>query len=121
MREFGRQKPGMPLERARIAPERAEAQRWTITPPENESPLERKINAFTSIDGKKDYRAFYKIAYTIHERCTPPAEDWAERFWRDIDSVPEETRNDLFFIGLMKAVYNELERQARKIKDKQNS
>ena len=121
MREFTRQKAEIPPERARLAPERAEPQKWTTTPPESKSPSERKISAFTSIDGKKDYRAFYKIAYTIHERCTPPAEDWAERFWRDIDSVPEETRNDLFFIGLMNAVYNELERQARKIRDKQNS
>ena len=121
MREFGRQSQGMPLERAGMAQERAEQERRTIIPPESKSASERKINAFTSICGKRDYRTIYKIAYALHERCTPPAEDWTERFWRDFDSVPPEIRNDLFFMGLMNAVYNELERQARKIKDKQNS
>lgn len=121
MQEIGRQEPEMPIERTRIATERAELSRRINTPPESESQLERKTSAFTSIDGKKDYRTFYKIAYTIHERCTPPAGNWQERFWRDFDSVPAEIRNDPFFIGLTHAVFIETGSEAEKMKDKQIS
>lgn len=86
--------------------------------------------AFTGIDEKRDYRAMYRTAFAYHESHNPPTVD--REYWRThepgVDECPKSeidyweraaqdmsaaAGGDPFLIGLLTAVYNELEREYR--------
>lgn len=99
--------------------------------PNNKSALNRLKTPLTGIDAKRDYRAMYRAACNYHERHNPPAveraywqthipgadetpqaeaEYWADAA-RDISDTASRYGQDPFLMGLLTAVYSELERE----------
>ena len=105
---------------------------FAVNPPsENENALKRLKTPLTGNDAKRNYRAMYRAACNYHERHNPPAvesaywqthipgedetpqaeaEYWADAA-RDASKTASSFKQDPFFIGLLAAVYSELERE----------
>ena len=113
----------------------AEAQPLNISALPAQSPLKRQLKPFTGMDKKRNYRAMYRAACDFHERHNPPrvdAEYWKShtpgideppeaelQYWEeaanDICEVSNAGGNDPFLMGLLVAVYEELEREFKAI------
>jgi hypothetical protein len=77
----------------------------------------RTLPPFTSADGRKNYRAIYRAVCEYHERNNPPRltlEYW-ERAANDISATANSFSNDPFVFALLSAVYDELEREYKKL------
>jgi len=100
------------------------------TQPQGQSPPERAKKAFIDSTGKRDYKTLYRLAYDFHDRHNPPTVD--RDYWkghtRGVDDTPTaeveywkqtaqdaaeitNTHKDPFLTGLIRAVYEELERE----------
>ena len=101
------------------------------TSPETTPARKRELLPFTGMDAARDYRAMYRAAFAFHEAHNPPTVD--REYWRthtpgfddppqaeldywqhaaeDLSKTGAECGSDPFFIGLILAVYDELERE----------
>lgn len=88
--------------------------------PATQTPVERKIEAFTGIDPKRSYRAMYRAACNFHEQHCPPQydpdnEEVQLTYWmktvEDMGKVAKQFNNDPFCDGLLSEIYKELERE----------
>ena len=97
----------------------------------NQPALKRKIEAFTGMDARRDYRAMYRAAFAYHESHNPPTVD--SEYWRthipgtdpppqvevdywmrtaqDMSNASRQYGDDSFFIGLLIAISEELEHE----------
>lgn len=107
------------------------------TTPPPASPLERKLEPFAGVDSSRNYRALYRAACNFHERHNPPlveAEYWKNHtpgiddipqaeldYWEDVAEDMSATASDLhqdpFLMGLLMAIFEELEREYRAKKE----
>lgn len=105
--------------------------------PPPKSPLERKLEPFTGVDSSRNYRALYRAACNFHERHNPPlveAEYWKNHtpgiddtpqaeldYWanvaEDMSATASDLHQDPFLIGLLMAIFEELEREYRAKKE----
>lgn len=109
--------------------------------PINPSPTSKKavqgnIEAFSSASGTRKYKALYRAAHDYHKRHYPPTVDrayWEAHiagaddapqaeldYWEeassDMCSTSNAFDNDPFLVGLLVAVYEELEREYNKLR-----
>nr|CRY94008.1 hypothetical protein [uncultured prokaryote] len=76
----------------------------------------RLLKPFTALDGS-NYRAAYRTVCDFHERNNPPRldDDNGAAYWEnvcdDMCATASQCNQDKFVIGLLVAVYEELERQ----------
>jgi hypothetical protein len=106
-----------------------------IPPPEKAR--KGQLRPFTGIDKSRNYRAMYRAACDFHERHNPPTIDG--EYWRthkpgedeepqaeldywentveDISATAGGFNNDPFITGLLVAIFEELEREYRALKD----
>ena len=104
--------------------------------PERAAP-ERKREAFTDHSGSRDYNRYYRIAHDYHKAHTPPvveAEYWrthtpgeddipeAEaQYWiraaAELGAASESGGNDLFLMDLLSALYAEIEREYKALRE----
>ena len=109
---------------------------YSPTPPP-QRPLKRKLEPFTGMDTSRDYRAMYRAACNFHERHNPPKVDSEYRkshtpgeddtpqaeldYWEeaamDVSETASAFQSDPFLTGLLLAVYEELEREYRALRD----
>lgn len=100
-----------------------------ISTPSPGSPLKRKLEPFTGIDKRRNYRAMYRAACDFHERNNPPTVDieyWKSHspgidetpqaeldYWEkavaDMTATANSLQQDPFLIGLLMAILEELE------------
>lgn len=93
--------------------------------------LKRKTEAFMNASGTRNYKALYRAALDYHKRHSPPTVDSAYwqthiagendppeaelQYWEkaanDASATASAHDNDPFLIGLLLAVYDELERE----------
>jgi hypothetical protein len=100
------------------------------------SPVQRQLEPFTGMDKSRNYRAMYRAACNFHERHNPPTVD--KEYWKSHipgkDETPEAElqywekavedigvtaggfNNDPFLIGLLIAIFEELEREYKAMK-----
>ena len=118
-------------------------QRAAITAQTNKCPseqtpaLKRKLEPFTGMDEKRDYRKLYRAACDFHIAHNPPAVD--QEYWRthqpgvdtpppaeleywekaarDVGEVYLSNGDDPFLIGLLVEVFDELEREYKARRD----
>ena len=79
----------------------------------------RRLPPFTGQDPARDYRAMYRAACEYHERNNPPRLGdayWSSAF-EDMMATAARFDNDPFLAGLLLAVYEELEREYKQIRD----
>ena len=95
------------------------AQGMGIAPSKAQTALKSGYSPFTGIDARRDYRAMYRAACDFHERHNPPCLDDEMEYWTqaadDMSEVAARFDNDAFLIGLLIAVYNELEREYKRL------
>lgn len=106
-----------------------------IPPPK--SPLKRQLKPFTGMDKNRNYRAMYRAACDFHEAHNPPTVD--REYWRthtpgedetpqaeldywekaatDIAATANSFSNDPFLTGLLVAVFDELDREYRALRE----
>lgn len=88
-----------------------------------QSHSERKLKPFTGIVQSRNYRAMYRAACNYHEKYTPPVvgEDNGLTYWaaaaEEIGTISKAFNNDPFMIDLLSAVYSELEREYKLLRD----
>ena len=107
------------------------------SPSEQTPALKRKLEPFTGMDSKRDYRKLYRAACDFHEAHNPPAVDreyWRTHtpgvdtpppveleYWekaaREVGEVSVMCGEDPFLIGLLCEVFNELEREYKARRD----
>lgn len=95
-----------------------------------------KIEAFTDNSGTRNYKALYRAAHDYHKRHNPPIVDrayWETHtagedeppqaeldYWEeaatDVSATANAYNNDPFLIGLLVAVYEELEREYQSLR-----
>lgn len=95
-----------------------------------------KIEAFTNASGTRNYKALYRAAHDYHKRHNPPTVDrayWETHtagedeppqaeldYWEeaatDVSATANAYNNDPFLIGLLVAVYEELEREYQSLR-----
>ena len=98
---------------------------------------ERKREAFTDHSGDRDYNRYYKIAHEYHRKHSPPVVDM--EYWRTHTPGEDETPeaeceywiqaakelgeasysggNDPFLMDLLTALYTEIEREYKAIRE----
>ena len=102
-----------------------EGQGAITPPPALQRPSERKITPFLSMDGKRNYRAMYRAACNYHEKYSPPiiGNDEGLSYWHEaaeeIGQISASFGNDPFIMGLLSSVYEELEREYKYLRDKE--
>lgn len=101
------------------------------------SPLKRQLRPFTGIDKSRNYRAMYRAACDFHERHNPPTVDG--EYWRthkpgedeapqaeldyweavcdDMTATANSLQQDPFLIGLLIAIFEELEREYKALRE----
>ena len=97
----------------------------------------RKREAFTDHTGSRDYNKLYRIAHEYHSKHSPPLVD--KEYWRthtpgeddipeaeaqywiraaeELGAVSESGGNDLFLMDLLSALYAEMEREYKAIRE----
>lgn len=91
---------------------------YSPTPPPK-SPLKRQLKPFTGMDKNRNYRAMYRAACDFHERHNPPTLEgdyWSETT-DDMTETANRFDNDPFLTGLLVAIFEELEREYRALRD----
>ena len=85
---------------------------YSHTPPPK-SPLKRQLKPFTGMDKNRNYRAMYRAACDFHERHNPPTVDgeYWEAVCDDMTATVNRFQQDPFLIGLLLAIFEELERE----------
>lgn len=128
-------------ERAQQPAEALDAQATQDTAQGTESALKGQLQPFRGIDEKRDYRAMYRAAFMFHEKYSPPQIDLD--YWRacttdeaeaprtDLDywdkvtgelcEVSSRFNNDRFMKDLLIAIYNELEREYKAMRQTANN
>ncbi len=130
-----------PAERVQKPAERLDEQKYA---PSAEPALKRKIRPFMGTEVALDYREMYRAVFEYHNQYNPPQVDtayWQQHkpgeaelpqadldYWAkaaaDMAEVSKQFSNDKFMMGLLCAVYEELERKyetLRKIASEQNT
>lgn len=109
---------------------------YSPTPPPK-SPLKRQLKPFTGMDKNRNYRAMYRAACDFHEAHNPPTVD--REYWRthtpgedetpqaeldywekavnDIAATANSFSNDPFLTGLLVAIFEELEREYKALRE----
>ena len=104
------------------------------TAPEPRS--ERKREAFTDVSGTRNYKDMYRAAHDFHKRNSPPQvdreywrthtsgtpqtdEDYWEKACDDMSATANSFDNDPFLTGLLIAIFEELEREYKTLRDAQ--
>lgn len=115
----------------------AEAQPLNTSTKPQESPVKKPLPPFTGADKSRNYRAMYRAACNYHEAHNPPTIDreyWkthtpgiddtpeAElKYWEkaaeDLVAIDEPFKNDKFFIDLIVAIYSELEKEYKAMRE----
>ena len=112
--------------------QRAEMPLKTVLPHEqgetlaNDKPaLKGQIKPFTDVCSSKDYRAIYRAVFDFHERHNPPELDLTGEpggYWwtasEELMQLAEQFGNDKFANALLLAVFDELEREYKILRDK---
>lgn len=105
--------------------------------PPSKSPLKRQLKPFTGMDKNRNYRAMYRAACDFHEAHNPPTVD--REYWRthtpgedetpqaeldywekaanDMAATANSFSNDPFLTGLLVAIFDELDREYRALRD----
>lgn len=106
------------------------------TQPKKAAP-ERKREAFTDHSGSRDYNKLYRIAHDYHRKHSPPvveAEYWRTHtpgeddppeaeceYWlqaaRELGEASESGGNDPFLMDLLTALYTEIEREYKALRE----
>lgn len=116
---------------SQTASEPPQASALNSSTPANKNAPQGKIEAFTDVSGKRNYKALYRAAHDYHKRHFPPMVD--REYWRthtagedeppqveldyweeavnDISATVNAYNNDPFLSGLLVAVFDELERE----------
>ena len=90
--------------------------------PEAQNAQKRPLKPFTALDGS-NYRAAYRAVCEFHERHNPPRldDDGGENYWNtvteDMGEIAERFNQDPFIIEMLIAVFGELERQFKLLRD----
>lgn len=112
-------------------------QRTADTRTKDKSPSERLKKAFTDKSGRRDYNILYRVAHDFHKTHTPPVVDrdyWKDHrpgeddtpqaevdYWtqaaKDVAGITSAHGGDPFLTGLLVAVYEELEREYKELRD----
>ena len=104
--------------------EAAEGQHVLNSTQKAASPSQRKLEPFTGIDKRRNYRALYRAACDFHERHNPPrlhdAEYW-DKAAEDMEQVSSAFGNDPFLIGLLVEIFTELEREYKALREAASS
>lgn len=118
-------------------PPSAPAEPQPETPQPQEADPERKKETFTDHTGDRDYNSYYRAAHDFHKKHFPPVVD--REYWRTHtpgeDQPPESETNywieaaqdvsaasasgldDPFYIDLLAAVYDEMEREYKALRE----
>lgn len=108
----------------------------TSTPPP-ENARKRQLRPFTGIDKSRNYRAMYRAACDFHERNNPPTVDieyWKSHspgidetpqaeldYWEkaveDMTATANSLQQDPFLTGLLVAIFEELEREYKALRE----
>ena len=106
------------------------------TQPQRAAP-ERKKEAFTDHSGGRDYNKLYRVVHDYHRAHTPPVVEldyWRthtpgeddipeaeDHYWtqaaQDIGEVSARGGNDPLLMGLLIAVYDEMEREYKAVRE----
>lgn len=80
----------------------------------------RTLPPFMGTDSGRDYRAIYRAIFECHERNNPPrlTREYWEKAADDINATASRFHNDPFVFALLVAVYDELEREYRKLEER---
>lgn len=120
------------------APQTAATAEPQPEPPQPQrAPPERKREAFTDHSGDRDYNKLYRVAHDYHKAHTPPVVD--KEYWRthipgedetpeaelmywtqaaeDISKTSAAGNNDPLLMGLLTAVYDEMEREYKAVRE----
>lgn len=111
-----------PSQAAQERPQRPIDGRTANNIPEAQNTLKRPLKPFTAIDGS-NYRAAYRAVCEFHERNNPPRIDaddnniyWVN-VWADMEATADRYNHDPFVMGMLAAVFEELERQYKMMED----
>ena len=105
-------------------------------PQTSKNASQRPRRPSVSKSGGRDYKSLYRAAYEFHERHTPPTVDrdyWRDHrpgeddtpqaevdYWteaaKDVAEISKAHDGDPFLIGLLHAVYEELEREYKALR-----
>lgn len=82
--------------------------------------MRRQAAPFTGRDPGRNYRCMYRVACDFHERHNPPrVED--DCYWDavcdDMTAIASGHQQDPFIIGLLTAIFEELEREYKQLRD----
>lgn len=85
---------------------------------EREEALKRNLEPSTGICEGRNYSAMYEAAYAYHRRYSPPQDvpDYWEKAVGDIGSVARRFGNNPLIIGLLSAIFAELEREYKALR-----
>lgn len=103
----------------------------------SKSPKKRQLRPFTGMDKSRNYRAMYRAACDFHEAHNPPTVD--REYWRthtpgedetpqaeldyweavcdDMTATANSLQQDPFLTGLLIAIFEELEREYKALKE----
>lgn len=111
-----------PTERAQKPIESLAEEQATYTTANTQNAQKRNLKPFKAVDGK-DYRAAYRAACDFHERHNPPtiSNDGGVLYWQevtdDMQGIAQQFGNDPFIFSLLCAVFEELEREYKQLKN----
>lgn len=88
-------------------------------PPQQPPQTKRPLQPLRSRDGSRDYRRLYRLACNFHEKYNPPR--LSDDYWREVCDemcriTAEDMGNDPFGMELLLAVFEELERQYKEMR-----
>lgn len=111
--------PEMPF----IAPDDIAAINHT---PSGQKRPQGQLKPFTALDGS-NYRIAYREVCNYHERHNPPRldDDGGEAYWKaasdDMIAVARKYHDDPFIIGMLITAYEELERQFKLLREREEA
>lgn len=121
MIEIKRNTP-QPTQKCAEMPVLAPGREQAIKKPEAQTALKRPLKPFVAFDSR-NYRAANRAVCDFHERHNPPRldDDNGLKYWEettdDMTAVANAFDNDPFLTGLIMAVFDELEREYRALKE----
>ena len=97
------------------------------TPASGEPALKGQRKPFTDVCSSKDYREIYRAIFDFHERHNPPELDLTGEpggYWwtasEELTRLANQFGNDEFANALLLAVFEELEREYKILKGRNN-
>lgn len=111
-----------PTQTAQERPQQPASAQAINNTPEAQNAQKRTLQPFTALDGS-NYRAAYRAVCDFHERHNPPRldDDGGAAYWEnvcdDMSATAERYKQDPFVCDMLIAVFEELERQFKQLRD----